>query len=786
MAIMQAGYTLISSTFENQRNPSMSLKKILSVLPVALSLFSTVNAQDRPIGYWRSHLPYNSANSVAYDGTTLYVATSQAFYTNNTKTNELTPYSKVEGMSDVGTNYVDYDDKTKTAILAYSNSNIDLFQNGSFFNIPDLKLKTATTSKNINHIYTEDGLAYLSTDVGIIVLNLDKKEVKETYIFSVNNQLLPVTGITSTDEHLYAATSQGLYRAQKGSPALQDFSAWSKINTNKNFISIASSNGRVFATLADSLYVIENGALKAIYASDTITRHIDPGTNGIWISENNPNFTSTIKHVNLDYQVDDSFNMSGWSRQATEAAAGMVYLADEFNGLKLRRPGLPQEEGTYFPEGPQTFTAFDIHPYNGELWVAYGAYNEGWTFPNNPNGFGQFKDEKWTNYRMYAYPPFGDSTRDFIKIVKGPDNNVYAASAQSGLFVLKADGSYEIHKQNSIIDPSMSAPGAYRVSGLAFDDQGNLWMTVFNGVNELAVKTKDGNWYEYSVSGTSRPYPNAAAHLIIDDNGQKWWAAPRGGGVIVYDEGGTPDNIGDDRYRQLLSGENSGGLPDNEVFVLKKDKNGAIWIGTANGIGIVNCPSSVIERECESELRVVQYDDFAGYLFQNEQVRALAVDGGNRKWVGTNNGVWLLSPEGDEIILRFNSENSPLPSDGIQTISIDPVTGDVYIGTDKGLVSFRGSATEGGTENGEVVTFPNPVPSGYSGTIAIRGLVEDADVRITDISGQLVYRTRALGGQAVWDGKDYTGRRPQSGVYLIFVTNRDGSQTHAGKMVFME
>ena len=162
------------------------------------------------------------------------------------------------------------------------------------------------------------------------------------------------------------------------------------------------------------------------------------------------------------------------------------------------------------------------------------------------------------------------------------------------------------------------------------------------------------------------------------------------------------------------------------------------------------------------------------------------MDGGNRKWVGTNNGVWLLSPEGDEIILRFNSENSPLPSDGIQTISIDPVTGDVYIGTDKGLVSFRGSATEGGTENGEVVTFPNPVPSGYSGTIAIRGLVEDADVRITDISGQLVYRTRALGGQAVWDGKDYTGRRPQSGVYLIFVTNRDGSQTHAGKMVFME
>ena len=166
-------------------------------------------------------------------------------------------------------------------------------------------------------------------------------------------------------------------------------------------------------------------------------------------------------------------------------------------------------------------------------------------------------------------------------------------------------------------------------------------------------------------------------------------------------------------------------------------------------------------------------------------VRAIAVDGANRKWIGTNNGVWLISPDANQIVSRFTVDNSPLPSNVIQKITIDQPTGEVYIGTDQGMVSYRGTATEGGTENVNVTVFPNPVPSGYTGTIAIKGLVENADVRITDISGQLVYRTKALGGQAIWNGIDYKGHRPQSGIYLVFITNKDGSQTHVGKIAFM-
>ena len=274
---------------------------------------------------------------------------------------------------------------------------------------------------------------------------------------------------------------------------------------------------------------------------------------------------------------------------------------------------------------------------------------------------------------------------------------------------------------------------------------------------------------------------------MIDDLNQKWYASPSGGGVIVYNDNGTLDNITDDTYRQLLVGANAGNLPNSDVYSLAKDKNGAIWIGTRNGIGIVNCPEDVISGNCEAEQPIVQYDQFAGYLFEEQIVYAIAADGANRKWVGTSNGVWLLSPTGDKIIYRFTAENSPLPSNRIQKITVDPITGDVYIGTELGLVSFRSTATDGGETNADkLITFPNPVPSGYKGTIAIKGLVENADVRITDISGQLVYRTTALGGQAVWNGMDYKGKRAQSGVYLIFASNRDGTETATGKMVFIE
>jgi hypothetical protein len=763
----------------------MKIRHLFSLLSFSLLSATSVSAQDRPIGYWRSHLPYNEAICVASDGVTAFVATPESFYTNNLATKEITAYSKVDGMSDVGMSYIAYDTISETVVLAYSNSNIDLFKDGSFFNLPDLKLKPVTGSKTINHIYTNSGLAYLSTDAGIMVINLEKKEVKETYSFSKDNQLIPIRGVTIAGNSIYAATPEGVYKANKNSINLQDFSTWTAIGAAHDYRSIASSSDKVFVTGVDSLYAIENDVPVAIYSSDTNTSHLDAGNNGVWLCEGYANYTGKAKKFDLNNQYVDSIKVGGHPSQLVDLGNKTILIADNIGGLTIRQENAGQGYTLEKPKGPSSSTTFDVYAYNKEVWVAHGAYTEKWIFSNRPYGFSGFNNEDWKQYKLYDYHPFGDTMFDFIRIIKGPDNNVYAASYQGGIFVLKPDGSTELYKQNTILDDSYTAPGKYLATGLAFDSKGNLWVTMFGGDHELAVRTKEGNWYEFAAE-SPRPISHSAADVIIDDYDQKWYIAPLGGGIMVYDDGGTLENPVDDKYKNLRSGKGIGGLPDDEVYSIAKDKGGSIWVGTANGIGIISCPNQAIQGTCEAELRVVQYDDFAGYLFANEQVRAIAVDGANRKWIGTNNGVWLLSPDGDKIILRFNAENSPLFSDHIQKITVDPVTGDVYIATDKGLMSYRGTATDGGTVNKDVLCFPNPVPSGYKGTIAIKGLVENADVRITDISGQLVYRTIANGGQATWNGLDYTGKRPQSGVYLVFITNKDGSQTATGKIVFME
>lgn len=764
--------------------------KLLQCIPIAFSLIISFAAtgQDRPIGYWRAHMPYNTAKAVATDGNMLYIATEQSFYTYDRAANETTPYSKVEGMADVQTSYVAYDITTNTAVLAYLDGNIDLFSNGTFFNIPDLKLKNVSGQMNIYHIYTDAGMAYLSTDIGIIVVNLSKKEIKETYAFVKGGQFISNTGLTGAGNSFYAATGRGLYKAAKNNPNLQAFSVWQKLDTVRNFISIAMANDKVFATTADSLFVVEADTLRFLYKSDTQTVHIDPAADGnIWLSKGFANFTGRVVKLSSDtYQFIDSFDCNGHPGNLVEMS-GTAWVADKFNGLFYRNANNVTPGPT--PPGPATASSFDVYANNKDLLVAHGSADDKWVPRGNRMGFSTFGNEEWKSYRNYIYPPFSDTMFDFIKIVRGPDGNIYAGSYQSGLVILKPDGSSEIIKYNGIFDPTIGTSGReIRVSSLAFDDQGYLWMTLFGAQHELLVRNPEGVFTEFSVP-FARAFANAAAHLIIDDNGQKWYAAPRGGGLIVYNDNSTRELAGDDSYRQLLAGVGAGNLPNNEVYSLAKDKNGNIWVGTGDGIGIISCPSLVISGECESESRIVQYDDFAGFLFKNELVAAIAVDGANRKWIGTSNGVWLLSPEGDEIIYRFTVENSPLPSNTVQKITIDPVTGDVYIGTIQGLVSFHSTATDapgGEIDKNAVKVFPNPVTSGYNGTIAINGVMENADVRITDINGQLVFRTQALGGQAVWNGLDYTGRRPQSGVYLIFATNRDGSQTYVGKMVFME
>jgi ligand-binding sensor domain-containing protein len=308
-------------------------------------------------------------------------------------------------------------------------------------------------------------------------------------------------------------------------------------------------------------------------------------------------------------------------------------------------------------------------------------------------------------------------------------------------------------------------PERIRVGGLAFDNNKDLWISNNSAQNPIVVYKNDGTW-QNDFSTTSK----GLRQVVIDNSGNKWFTVDGGSqGVVIFNEGNLEDP-NDDQVR-ILNTSNSQ-LPINIVNSLAVDLDGDVWVGTNEGVVVFECGSNVFDPNCQGSKRIVQVDGFNAYLLETEIVTTIAVDGANRKWFGTKNGIFVQSPSGEEQVAFFDKDNSPLFDNSVTDIAIDPSIGEVFIGTTSGLISLRYDATEGQVVNSNnVYAFPNPVRPDYSGPIAIKGLARDANVKITDINGQRVYETTALGGQAIWDGKDYNGKRASSGVYLVFSTS---------------
>jgi hypothetical protein len=743
--------------------------------------------QQRPVGFWRAHLPNNSAQGIATDGLVNYIITGKGFFTYNITDVRAEAYSKVEGMHDTNPVGIAFDRSTGTCVIGYSSSNIDLFRNNNFKVLPDLKNKSFSGSKNINHIYADNGLAYLSTSLGIIVIDLDRQEVKETYVFSKAGQVMAINAFAADSLYYYAASQAGLFRISRNAAAPQVFANWQAVDTQRIYTKLALVQNVLFAATsgaADTIFRITGiGARQRVwYRDSTAISRLDGSSAVLYAGIIPKTGGNIIYHFSLNNLITDSTTGIGYPTGVVESDDKRIWVADLYQGMGERTA---QGNLHFFvPNGPADPENIDLYAHGGEVWVAHGGINNFYGGEKKRSGLSHFVNDQWGSLTGYSYPLFYDSVFDFMNLLKDErTGTLYAGSFESGIYERKADGTARFIKQGALLSDTF---GSYPVTGMAIDQNGNFWVNQYGLPNEIAVGTPDGRWYHYDMPKLDRYIDNLGIKILVDDANQKWYIAPFGGGVMVFDDAGTPETGIDDLRRNLTLGKGKGNLPSTTAISMIKDRDGAIWIGTDKGIAIVSSPGQILtDPTSDAEQRIVQYDQFAGYLFSNETVQAMAVDGANRKWIGTNNGVWLLSPDASKIISRFTVDNSPLPSNVIQSIAVDDVTGDVYFGTPDGLVSYRGTATEGSETAGSIKTFPSPVPSGYAGAITMNGFTTDADVRITDIAGQLVYRAKATGGQLVWNGLDYTGHRPQSGVLLIFATNKDGSQTATGKMMFM-
>jgi hypothetical protein len=746
----------------------------LSLFTFHFSLF-TFSQGDLRIGQWSEHLPYNGGSTVTQSPTRIYYGSEFALMAiSKEDTSQAVFFSKVDGLSDVEPSWIKYHPQFKTLIIGYANGNIDLMDTNGVTNINDIVRNTSIQGdKRITNIYIDDGpLIYFSMPFGLVVLDLETRQFEST-IFTVS----PVKGFTKFQGLYYMAAENGLftYDPQSGN-IIEDFSNWQKVVVPGL---PASYSSQAVAEFQDVLYAGLDGDLYRMDQGDFILMYPREGFSVDFISPEGQNLM-------VGFACDDDCigkvvffkDFAFWHENGIFCTARPSYAIEDEKGRIWYADRYPE-----FRVAQNHFTPCDILKYNtpysgsvsemvvedGLLHVATGGVSESYGYQGNRDGFYTFDRVTWNTYNQFNTPEIAATDLvNFFRILPHPtDDRIYVGSYWGGLLEKNGDTYIVYDTTNSSLQGAVGDGERERISGLAFDADYNLWVTNYLAEEPLSVFKADGTWKSFSLPCTNI---TNLSQIVVDERGYKWiMLYSKSASLVVYDDGGTLDDITDDRCVQLSASNTA--IPSNSVNCLAVDKEGDIWVGTAEGPVVFDGGGDIFNGHQGSRIKVEQ-DGVLNYLFGEETIYSIAVDGANRKWFGTGSGVFVQSPAGNEEVASYTTANSPLLDNRIIDIAIDGDNGIVYIATDGGIMSVRTDAIDGGKKHNkdDVYAWPNPVRPDYDGPIAIRGLVEDAVVKITDVTGQVLFETRSLGGQAIWDGKDLDGQQAETGVYLVFST----------------
>ncbi len=774
------------------------LKYLLLIISVFLLLES--NAQ-RKQGSWLDYLSYTEATKIAVAPNKVFCATSGGLFYYDLQDNSVGKVSEIMKLSDFGIKTIAYNAANDVLVVAYNNSNIDLVYKTRVVNLSDIKRKQLASDKSINNISFIGDEAYLSSGFGIVVVNLKKQEIKDTYLIGESGTMLEVNDIETDGKYLYAATNKGILKAVLAGTNLADFRNWEQIQDippyTEKFSFLSFHVGSIIANFTpdeysqDKMYRLAgdkwNEYLPQIrYVSDMQNSGnylVITSREAVYLVDNN----NTVLGVLNYYQLGDTKVSPVNPVSASVSSNGIVFIAD-FKIAMIRASG--NNFQSIFPVGPIDNQMFSLYANGADLWIAAGGRSDSWNNTFQQPRFQRFNNREWKFYNKTGYPEM-NGFFDVVSLAADPNdpNHVFAGSWGGGVLEYRNDRFINrFTNKNSPLQTAIPAKPDepyVRIGGLDFDSQGNLWITNSEVAQNLHKLSPDGKWTSFTLPEVANS--RNIGQVLVNRLDDKWIVVPRGHDAYVVNKTG-------ERKKRLLvtsyfnNGQNEIFNRMNDIYSIAEDIDGAIWIGTSKGVAVYTNPSRIWETDNFYAMQpsLDLNDGLYHPLLENETVTAIAVDGANRKWLGTkNSGVYLVSETGTGEILHFTTNNSPLFSNNITSIAINQKNGEVFIGTDKGLISYMGEAIEGKATYDSVYVYPNPVRETYDGPVTITNLVENSEVKITDIVGNLVFRTTSLGGQAVWDGRNLNGRRVKTGVYLVFCNDENGEETHITKLLFI-
>jgi hypothetical protein len=761
-----------------------------------ICLFSFVSRAQIGTGTWKLHVSTSKAIDVVASENEVFTAYVNGMSIYNIETEEHRLLTALNGLSDIEISCLYFDEVQNAVYIGYKNGNIDKYKNGEIVNIPAIKLAQISVSKRINRFERNGIYVYAANDFSIVQLDASKNEVKET--FYPSNSTERIVDVAIYQDSIYALTPTQLLKGFLPNPILPDYSQWVRdvrlpFQTANKYTEMDLFNDRLVVLKksddygTDSVYRINASDLELV---TNLPFSVEINSINVVNNYLSVNIDGVINLYNDNLQIPESYgagNFNTWfSSSRTARNQTGLWSADMKNGLVL----YPTEIAyiTYPIEGSKNNQFYAMDAQNGKLAIASGRING-----NSPgftrNGVHFYQNANWellnvTNVSQWPEPEIWD----FIDVAINPNDTSEVAMCTYSylpLTLMNTSDTLVFTGANSPIKPASIGNGWSLVSDVLFDKRGNLWS--LNGYSDqpLKVRDKTGAWYSFDCGPNAK---NKFTTKMIQDFDEILWFATKTDGIIGYHHNGTISDPSDDKMITLDEGEFSGNLPSIAITALAADFDGELWIGTETGFAILYNAAAAFDAQpgdFNTQQVKINFEGNGEFVLGKTHITDIEVDGGNRKWMGTaNGGIILLSADGSEILEQFTTDNSPIISNVIVDLQLNQETGELYIVTDKGLVSYRTNATYEDPEYSNVIVFPNPVKPNYFGPVTIQGIRYDSDVKVTDVAGNLIYRTTSNGGTATWNGQNLNGEKAPTGVYFIWTaTNFDGRDRKVGKVM---
>ena len=741
---------------------------------------------------WTIYAAYHDASKCVSVGSKIYVLSDGGLYSYDYEDMDVVTYDKSGVLSDNGIFDISYCSEEKTLVIVYNNGNIDLlYDDGSVYNMTDFKNKTAG-DKTINDIYVNGKNMYMSTNYGLLIVDIAERIFSKTYTLDYGINSVAVDG-----NFIYAATDNGVY---KGNTAdnLQDKSKWSVITKNAidEFIDF---NGKLYSLTSSGVFSIDKSTFAMTNISKFSAKYWSICNDMLLLSD-----ASSLYSVGTDGKMT---LLDGKGIRTADYAGNTYWCAcgtDGLKGMSLKDGKFTENVSSVIPDSPmRNYSYFLRMTPENRLLVAGGSFNyNGQSFPGT---LMKYENQSWTCFdEETPIATVGKSLYvNVTDIAQDPNDSEhhFAGSASDGIFEFK-DYKMVNHYDYRNCPLLSSLPGCFRpnayvwITGLEYDKDGNLWMLNNQTDTIVRILKNDGKWAALYYSEI-KDIPTLD-QVLLDNRGWAWINCRRTtnnpvnyAGVFCVDTKGTLENTADDSRKFITRFSNQDGVAYSpDLFnCIAEDLDGNIWFGTDKGPFVTYSPEDVFDNGFYfTQVKIPRNDgtNLADYLLSDVNITCITIDGGNRKWMGTSgNGVYLLSSDGIEMIEHFTTENSPLISDNIESIAIDGSTGEVFFGTDAGLVSYLGTATDpaGSLSDDNIKVYPNPVRPEYTGRIYITGLMRDTDVKIVSASGYLVNSGTSVGGEYTWDGKNKGGKRVASGVYYVLAADAEGNSGAVAKIL---